>query len=218
MTRVEAHAFSGNRCRLCGYERPVEEAPETDVVTDEPIFTPVAAEETVHGVSAAQGERMATALATVVADIHAQYGEEVEVTVLHSDKILTGAELQTLRTLDPVEQILVILNAVGYGNEVNYALTAMETGLSDEASALIEAITARLAAMSEEERGAFQALIEEYFPLTKLTEEALEYDYVEFTLEIRVRLEDGYRMERYGFRQSEGVWTLTSIAVAGMDI
>lgn len=87
-----------------------------------------------------------------------------------------------------------------------------------EASALIEAIAARLAAMSEEERGAFQALIEEYFPLTKLTEEALEYDYVEFTLEIRVRLEDGYRMERYGFRQSEGVWTLTSIAVAGMDI
>ena len=218
VTRVEAHAFSGNRCRLCGYERPVEEAPETDVVTDEPIFTPVAAEETVHGVSAAQGERMATALATVVADIHAQYGEEAEVTVLHSDKILTGAEMQTLRTLDPVEQILVILHAVGYGNEVNYALTAMETGLSDEASALIEAIAARLAAMSEEERGAFQALIEEYFPLTKLTEEALEYDYVEFTLEIRVRLEDGYRMERYGFRQSEGVWTLTSIAVAGMDI
>ena len=41
---------------------------------------------------------------------------------------------------------------------------------------------------------------------------------MEFTLEIRVRLEDGYRMERYGFRQSEGVWTLTSIAVAGMDI
>ena len=107
-------------------------------------------------------------------------------TVLHSDKILTGAEMQTLRTLDPVEQILVILNAVGYGNEVNYALTAMETGLSDEASALIEAIAARLAAMSEEERGAFQALIEEYFPLTKLTEEALEYDYVEFTLEIDV--------------------------------
>ena len=218
VTRVEAHAFSGNRCRLCGYERPVEEAPETDVVTDEPIFTPVAAEETVHGVSAAQGERMATALATVVADIHAQFGEEVEVTVLHSDKILTGAEMQTLRTLDPVEQILVILHTVGYGNEVNYALTAMETGLSDEASALIEAIAARLAAMSEEERGAFQALIEEYFPLTKLTEEALEYDYVEFTLEIRVRLEDGYRMERYGFRQSEGVWTLTSIAVAGVDI
>ena len=112
----------------------------------------------------------------------------------------------------------MILNTVGYGNEVNYVLTAMEVSLSDEASALIEAIAARLAAMSEEERGAFQALIEEYFPLTKLTEEALEYDYVEFTLEIRVRLEDGYRMERYGFRQSEGVWTLTSIAVAGMDI
>ena len=218
VTRVEAHAFSGNRCRLCGYERPVEEAPETDVVTDEPIFTPVAAEETVHGVSAAQGERMATALATVVADIHAQYGEEVEVTVLHSDKILTGAEMQTLRTLDPVEQILVILHTVGYGNEVNYALTAMEVSLSDEASALIEAIAARVAAMTEEERSAFQALIEEYFPLTKLTQEAAEYDYVEFTLEIRVRLEDGYRMERYGFRQSEGVWTLTSIAVAGMDI
>ena len=218
VTRVEAHAFSGNRCRLCGYERPVEEAPETDVVTDEPIFTPVAAEETVHGVSAAQGERMAMVLATVVADFHAQYGEEVEVTVLHSDKILTGAEMQTLRTLDPVEQILVILNTVGYGNEVNYALTAMEVSLSDEASALIEAIAARVAAMTEEERSAFQALIEEYFPVTKLTQEAAEYDYVEFTLEIRVRLEDGYRMERYGFRQSEGVWTLTSIAVAGMDI
>ena len=218
VTRAEAHAFSGDRCRLCGYERPEEEAPQTDIVTDDPIFTPVAEEEAVHGVSAAQGERMATALAAVVADIHEQYGEAAEVTVLHSDKILTEAEMQALRTLDPVEQILVVLNAGGYGNEVNYALTAMEVSLSDEASALIEAIAARVAAMTEEERSAFQALIEEYFPLTKLTQEAAEYDYVEFTLEIRVRLEDGYRLERYGFRQSEGVWTLTSIAVAGLDI
>ena len=171
-----------------------------------------------HGVSAAQGERMATALATVVADIHAQYGEEVEVTVLHSDKILTGAEMQTLRTLDPVEQILVILHTVGYGNEVNYALTAMEVSLSDEASALIEAIAARVAAMTEEERSAFQALIEEYFPLTKLTQEAAEYDYVGIHAGDPRAAGGWLSHERYGFRQSEGVWTLTSIAVAGMDI
>ena len=72
--------------------------------------------------------------------------------------------------------------------------------------------------MTEEERAAFEALLQQYFPMTKLTRGSQEYDYVEFTLEIRVRLEDGYRLERYGFRQSEGVWTLTSIAVAGLDI
>ena len=43
-------------------------------------------------------------------------------------------------------------------------------------------------------------------------------NYVEFTLEIRVRLEDGYRLERYGFRLTDGVWTLASIAVAGADL
>lgn len=218
VTRVEAHAFSGNKCRLCGYARPVEEAPEEDVVSDEPIFTPVAAEETVHGVSAAQGERMAAALTAAVEDIRAQYGDEAEVTVLHSDAILTGTEMQALRALEPAEQILVLLNAIGYENEVSYALNAAEMGFSAEADALIEAIVARLAAMTEEERAAFEALLQQYFPMTKLTRESQEYDYVEFTLEIRVRLGDGYRLERYGFRLTDGVWTLASIAVAGADI
>ena len=54
--------------------------------------------------------------------------------------------------------------------------------------------------------------------MTKLTRESQEYDYVEFTLEIRMRLGDGYRLERYGFRLTDGVWTLASIAVAGADI
>ena len=218
VTRAEAHAFSGNKCRLCGYARPVEEAPEEDVVSDEPIFTPVAAEETVHGISAAQGERMAAALTAAVEDIHAQYGDEAEVTVLHCDAILTGTEMQALRALEPAEQILVLLNAIGYENEVSYALNAAETGFSAEADALIEAIVARLAAMTEEERAAFEALLQQYFPMTKLTRGSQEYDYVEFTLEIRVRLEDGYRLERYGFRLTDGVWTLASIAVAGADL
>ena len=41
---------------------------------------------------------------------------------------------------------------------------------------------------------------------------------MEFTLEIRMRLGDGYRLERYGFRLTDGVWTLASIAVAGADL
>ena len=58
----------------------MEEAPETDVVTDEPIFTPVAAEETVHGISAAQGERMAAALTAAVTE------EGYEVTGVETDE------------------------------------------------------------------------------------------------------------------------------------
>lgn len=108
----------------------------------------------------------------------------------------------------------MLLNAIGYENEVNYALNDAETGFSAEADALIEAIVARLAAMTEEERAAFEALLQQYFPMTKLTRGSQEYDYVEFTLEIRVRLEDGYRLERYGFRLTDGVWTLASISVA----
>ena len=77
-----------------------------------------------HGVSAAQGERMAAALTAAVEDIRAQYGDEAEVTVLHSDAILTGTEMQALRALEPAEQILVLLNAIGYENEVSYALNA----------------------------------------------------------------------------------------------
>ena len=214
-TQVEEHVFSGRTCRLCGYTRP--ETQEDDVVADEPIFTDLDADEALHGVSADGAVRMATALASVSEDIYERYGEDVTVSVVYSDEVLTADELEALNALEPAERMFVLLSVLGYENEVNHTLEAWEHTLSDEAAALVAAVRARIEAMTDEERAAFDALVEDCFPLRKTAVDGEECDYVEITLEIRIRLEAGYRLERYGFCESDGVWLLTKISVAGVD-
>ena len=214
-TQVEEHVFSGRTCRLCGYTRP--ETQEDDVVVDEPIFTDLDADEALHGVSAGEAVRMATALASVSEDIYERYGEDVTVSVVYSDEVLTADELEALNALEPAERMFVLLSVLGYENEVNHTLETWEHTLSDEAAALVAAVRARIEAMTDEERAAFDALVEDCFPLRKTAVDGEECDYVEITLEIRIRLEAGYRLERYGFCESDGVWLLTKISVAGVD-
>ena len=216
VTQVGAHSFSGRTCRLCGYARPESEEDE-DVVVDEPIFTELGADEVLHGVAAGDAARMATAMATVSESIHEQYGDDVTVSVVYSDEVLTAEELEALSALEPAEQMFVLLSVLGYENEVNHTLETWERKISDAATALIETVRARIEAMNEEERAAYEALLEDCFPLRTATFDGEECDYVEITLEIRIRLVDGYRLERYGFCESEGTWLLTRISVAGVD-
>ena len=156
-TQVEEHVFSGRTCRLCGYTRP--ETQEDDVVVDEPIFTDLDADEALHGVSAGEAVRMATALASVSEDIYERYGEDVTVSVVYSDEVLTADELEALNALEPAERMFVLLSVLGYENEVNHTLETWEHTLSDEAAALVAAVRARIEAMTDEERAAFDALV-----------------------------------------------------------
>lgn len=118
------------------------------MVADEPIFTDLDADEALHGVSAGGAVRMATALASVSEDIYERYGEDVTVSVVYSDEVLTADELEALNALEPAERMFVLLSVLGYENEVNHTLEAWEHTLSDEAAALVAAVRARIEAMN----------------------------------------------------------------------
>ena len=126
-----------------------------------------------------------------------------------ADKILTPVEYKTLNALPVQEQILVVLSALGYRDEVQNGLAELGVELSREANGLIGQIALRLASMSEAEKAEFLALLAQYFQANA------DGQQTEITLEIRAKLEDGYRMERYGFEKKDGAWQFSSLAVAG---
>ena len=82
--------------------------------------------------------------------------------------------------------------------------------LSEDALALIDAITSRIAAMDEAAQAEFTALLNEIFPIF-MTEDNVEQ--TEIVIELKVKGDDSiYRLERYTFRLEDGVWYFTSLA------
>lgn len=205
------HVFSGRKCTLCGYTKPVETS-ETPVVEDEQIFNEVPADETVHGVAAADHLRMAVALVRALRGITEEYGEDVEIRIEDIELILTEEEIEALNALIPEERILVFLNILGYENEINIANVALEIQLSDEAQALLDEITARVEAMTEEERAEFDATVKTVYPVLQVEVDGVVADQTEIVLELKFREENTYRLERYTFRCEDGSWYFAALA------
>lgn len=211
---VEAHTFSDLKCTLCGYTKsaptatpaPAEEMP---VVQDEQILTEVPADEVVHGVAAAENLRMGVAMVRVMRNITEEYGKNTEVRIVNADKVLAGAEYKALESLSPDEGILVVLSLLGHLNEVNVATDDLDFKLSEDAQILIDAITARIADMDETARAEFTALLAEAFPV--FTTDG-DVEQTEISIEIKLREDNSYRLERYTFRCEDGVWYLASLA------
>lgn len=193
----QKHRMSGGKCALCGYIEPASEKAEENTVT-EPVFSELSAAETLHGMTTADNIRMGVALARAAQDF---VGLEQNVEVRFAEEILTAQEHSALRALNPVEQVLVVLAALGYDEEVEVALADQKFILSDEALALIDAISARALSMTEEQLAERQAQIEKYFLI-------VASDSVEITLDA------GTHLERYRFQEQDGVWLLTDLAIA----
>lgn len=139
----EPHTLRDGKCALCGYVKPVKES-------SEPAAEPAAAitfveVDALHGAIVAEAPRMAVTLVNVASALEAENGEELDLAV------------EGLKALPAAEQMLVALKALGYADEADFAIAELEMTLSPEALALIEAIKARVAALTEDEPAALSA-------------------------------------------------------------
>ena len=100
-----------------------------------------------------------------------------------------------------------------YEEEVQSGLNAMVMTLSNDATELIESIRARIAGMSEDERAVCMARMRTYFPV----EREKGTDRTRITLELHMKMEAGYHLERYSFELRDGVWLLSKLETAGVD-
>ena len=123
---------------------------------------------------------------------------------------------EALDALPVKEQIYTFLSVIGFEAQVDETLSSGGETLSEPALALKAQIQERVAAMTEQERVAFEETLLSSFPQEVIELDGVEYTF--FVLELEVRVGDAVRIERYGFRLTDGVWTLASIAVAGADL
>ena len=190
--RDEAHTLKDGKCTLCGYVVPKDDE----------------AEETAKAV-VTKPQRMAVILVNAVKALEAKHGEAVEISIVNIDKLLTADELAALEALPMAEQVLVALKgALSMEIEADYALEELGLTLSDDALALIETVSARIAAMTAEEKAAYDAQIAELFELEPIDGANA------MVLALEIATQDETRTEGYIFcEQEDGTWTLHDIDV-----
>lgn len=206
----EPHTLRDGKCALCGYVKPVKES-------SEPAAEPAAAitfveVDALHGAIVAEAPRMAVALVNVANALETENGEALDLAVEGLDELLAAEEIEALKALPAAEQMLVTLNALGYADEADFAIAELQLTLSPEALALIDAIEARVAALTEDERAAYDAQLAKLFPIVQ---DAEGVNRTELTLEVRLDGEADYRLEKYTFaQQADMTWALDAIAFA----
>lgn len=206
----EPHTLRDGKCALCGYVKPVKKS-------SEPAAEPAAAitfveVDALHGAIVAEAPRMAVALVNVANALETENGEALDLAVEGLDELLAAEEIEALKALPAAEQMLVTLKALGYADEADFAIAELQLTLSPEALALIDAIEARVAALTEDERAAYDAQLAKLFPIVQ---DAEGVNRTELTLEVRLDGEADYRLEKYTFaQQADMTWALDAIAFA----
>ena len=183
----------------------------TPAPTPAPVFTEMPASEEVHGVKAENRYTYSEALATVVDAIAAEE-ETATVQIANVERVVTAEEKEALDALPVKEQIFTFLSVIGFEEQVDEALSTGGETLSEPAQALKEQIQGRVAAMTEEERAAFEETLLSAFPQEVIELDGVEYTFFVFELEVRVG--DTVRIERYGFRLEGEDWIFTRLEVA----
>lgn len=202
----EPHTLRDGKCALCGYVKPVKKSSEPAAAI---TFVEVDA---LHGAIVAEAPRMAVALVNVANALETENGEALDLAVEGLDELLAAEEIEALKALPAAEQMLVTLKALGYADEADFAIAELQLTLSPEALALIDAIEARVAALTEDERAAYDAQLAKLFPIVQ---DAEGVNRTELTLEVRLDGEAGYRLEKYTFvQQADMTWALDAIAFA----
>ena len=193
VSREEAHTLKDGKCALCGYVVPGD---ASDAADEEASVEP-------------NPRRMAVVLANSVNILEEKYGQTLEIRIVNAEEVLAAQEMTALESLPVVEQIMVVLEgALSLQGEVDYALKVLDIALSDEALALIETVGTRIAAMTAEEKTAYDAQVAELFELEPID----GADAMVIALEIATQ--DETRIEAYIFReQADGTWTLYHIDI-----
>ena len=119
----------------------------------------------------------------------------------------------TFSELPVSEQVLVLLSAIGYQDEIDHYLTENELALSGDALALAASISDRVAAMTDEDRAAHTALVEEFFPVETITANGAECEFA--VIELKITIDGVTHYERYGFCPDESNgWYFHSLSVS----
>ncbi len=191
----------------------VSDAPivPTAAPTVAPVFTEVPAAEEVHGVKAEDEVPMVETLVTVV-DTIAKEDASASIQIVNVERVVTAEEKRALDALPVKEQIYTFLSVIGFEAQVDEALSSGGETLSEPALALKAQIQERVAAMTEQERVAFEETLLSSFPQEVIELDGVEYTF--FVLELEVRVGDAVRIERYGFRLEGGEWIFTRLEVA----
>ncbi len=130
--------------------------------------------------------------------------EVITVQIVNIEKVVTEEEKAVLDTLSVKEQMLVLLSSIGHKEAVEAVLNDEESELtiSEEAQNMMTAIEQRIAAMTEEEKTAFETMLLESFPVVEIElEDGTKCQY--FAIEL-LREQDGEQIiERFGFRYDD---------------
>ena len=183
----------------------------TPAPTPAPVFTEMPASEEVHGVKAEDNVPMVEALATVVDAIAAEE-ETATVQIANVERVVTAEEKEALDALPVKEQLFTFLSVIGFEEQVDKTLSTSGEALSEPAQALKAQIQERVAAMTQQERAAFEETLLSSFPQEVIELDGVEYTF--FVLELEVRVGDTVRIERYGFRLEGEEWIFTRLEVA----
>ena len=164
----------------------------------------------VNGVKVADELPMAEALETVgkTLDEEIASGENVTVDIVGIDKVLNKEEKAKLDKLPVKDRMLVVLNALGLGDAIGEEAMA---GMSEEAKALTEEVSARLEGMSDAEKQALLDTIAQFFPKAKVTIDGKEFD--AFSIDVVIDRDGKKEYDRYTFYNDGAQWMLYSIEV-----
>ncbi|MDO5378859.1 MAG: hypothetical protein Q4G52_11050, partial [Clostridia bacterium] len=218
-TFTDVHYFNDKGvCLDCGYKggapvkpeptpgptaKPTQDTDTTFVPTPRPQ-TNTAVEPTVEPTATPAPQAMVDTLLEAVLEAQAE-GSEVTVEVVGAAEIMTEEEYTALKALPAQEQILVTLASIGFEDVVEAAMKALNVTLSDGAQALVQQVSARMAAVSDEERAAIEEKLAQYFPVEEVVVDGVKTSY--FVIDLRIEVDGVVRVERYGFRLDEnGEW------------
>ncbi len=216
-----AHKYVDDLCILCGHVKTKEKAEENAAITEgeataeaevpaEIVYTAVSEDTVVNGVKVADKLPMVEALVTVgkTLDDDIKDGSNVTVDIVGVEKVLNAEEKAKLDKLPVRERMLVVLNALGLGDAIGK--DAME-GMSDEAKALTEQISARMESMSDAEKQALLNIIAEFFPKTTVTVDGKTFE--AFSIDVVIDRDGKKEYDRYTFYNDGAQWMLYSIEV-----
>ena len=151
---------------------------------------------------------MMEALARLCKNLTEEYQEDVSISVLHMETVLTQEEMASMEALNPMERIFLLLEVLGYQAEEDHILEEQEYQLSEEYLALREAVMTRLSQMNDDDQAEIEEAIQKFFVEDQNGEEGPV-----LRLEVQIESSDAVQHECYEFVQQEGQWFLNALYV-----
>ena len=161
-----------------------------------------------HGLDVSRETHMMEALARLCKNLTEEYQEDVSISVLHMETVLTQEEMASMEALNPMERIFLLLEVLGYQAEEDHILEEQEYQLSEEYLALREAVMTRLSQMNDDDQAEIEEAIQKFFVEDQNGEEGPV-----LRLEVQIESSDAVQHECYEFVQQEGQWFLNALYV-----